>query len=460
VALPDTEQEWIHWLTLLHDRELSTLKQFDQYYEGQQPLTYMQPDIQRMVADRIWPVILFWPQLVVDSVEERLDVEGFRLPDEDAGDGDLWRVWQDNDLDEESQLGRVDALVMKRSYLAVGSNEDDADTPLVTVESPREVFGYVDPRTRQLLAALKRTTDPVSVVSTAPRSYATLYLPDRTVWYESGSARGGWKEIDRDEHGLDAVPIVPLVNRARTADRYGRSELSPVIPLADAANKICTDMMVAAEFHSIPLRAIFGIGPDDFEDAQGNKQTPLQVIMGKLLAVPGVEGNEVKPFEFTSSSLSNFHETLNQLAKLVASISGLPPDYLGLTTDNPPSAESRRAGEIRLTKRAERKQSSFGGSYEHMMRLVRRIQTGEWDPRLKRLETVWRDAASPTVAQSADAALKLYNLPKPIVPLGMTRRKLGFTETEIARMEDEDKVAAEQDPLGAITRNLGQREPA
>lgn len=449
MALPTTDADWVTLLSLLHDSELPQLQLLDRYYEGTQPLAYMHPDIQREIGDRIRPVVINWPQLVVDAIDERLDVEGFRLPDEEEDDDDLWRVWQENNLDEESAMGRVDALTMKRSYLAVGTNEDDEATPLVTVESPLEMYTYVDPRTRKPLAALKRTIERDSLARIS-QQYATLYLPDRTVWYDwSGNA---FKETQRDEHKLGEVPVVPLVNRARTADRLGRSELASVIPLSDAANKIATDMMVAAEFHSIPFRTVFGVGPDEFEDENGDKQSALQVIMGKMLAVPAEDGREIQAHEFSASSLTNFHDTINQLAKLVSSLAGLPPDYMGLTTDNPPSAESRLAGEIRLIKRAERKMVGFGGTYEQTARLVRRFQTGEWDPRLKRLETRWRDASAPTEAQSADAATKKFQAG--IVPLRQTREDLGYTDAQIARMEEEDAKKAEQNPLADIARGL------
>lgn len=449
MTLPTEYPDWLTFLATRHDADISCLKQRDAYYEGTQPLTYMHPDLLREVQDRIQPVILFWPQLIVDSVEERLDVNSFRLPKQDAADDDMWRVWQANDLDEESQMGRVDALVMKRSYLSVGANEEDRDTPLVSVESPLEVFGYVDPRTRQLAAALKRTYVADTTVR-VPERYATLYLPNVTIWYDWAE---GYREIDRDEHNLGVVPIVPLVNRSRTADRYGRSELDAVIPLSDAANKLATDMMVAAEFVAIPLRGLFGIGPEDLEDQDGNKLTALQAIMGKLLTIPDAEG-VAKHFEFASANLANFHDSIEALAKIAASIGGLPPDYLGLTTDNPPSAESRQAAEIRLIKRAERKQVAFGGSYEKTMRLVRRIQSGDWDPALKRLETDWRDASTPTVAQSADAAVKKFQAG--IVPKRQTREDLRYTDVQIARMEAEDEKAAAMDPIGQMTRALGQ----
>lgn len=450
MALPIEPMEWLSFLASRHDADIPVLREYDAYYDGRQPLTYMQPELMRELEDRIQPVVIGWPQLVPDAVDERLDPTGFQLPDSDTGDEDLWRVWQANSLDEESQMGRLDALVMRRSYLCVGANEDDTDTPLVTVESPLETFAWIDTRTRKVAAALRRTYVAGDLVR-MPERYATLYLPDQTIWFDAGD--GGWRETDRDQHRLGVPPVVPLVNRARTADRYGRSELDPIIPLSNAANKLATDMMVASEFVAIPLRGIFGLGPEDMEDEQGNRLTALQAIMGKLLMLPDGEGT-AKHFEFASADLTNFHKSIQALAQLVASLAGLPPDYLGLTTDNPPSAESRQAAEIRLIKRAERKQVSFGGSYEHVCRLVRRFQTGDWDPKLMRLETKWRDAATPTVAQTSDAAVKKFQ--SGIVPKLQTRVDLGYTDVAIARMEAEDEKAAALDPVGQLTRTLAQ----
>jgi hypothetical protein len=247
------------------------------------------------------------------------------------------------------------------------------------------------------------------------------------------------------------VPVVPLVNRARVADRYGKSEIAPVLPLSRGANKLATDMMVAAEFLAIPLRGLFGVGPGDIQDANGNPLTALQAILGRLLTIPDDNGT-AKMFEFAAAKLANFNDAINQLAALVASIAGLPQDYLGLKTDNPPSAESRLAGEIRLIKRAERKQVPFGGAYENTMRLVRRFQEGDWDPALGRLETIWRNAATPTVAQTADAAVK--KRAERITSLRQAQEDCGYTDAQIARMTKDLEEEARQDPVGQLARTL------
>lgn len=473
MLLPDDTDPlgWLTRLARIHDGDKPRLQEYNDLYEGNAPLCYLHPDILREVEGRIQAVALGWPMLAVDPLEERLDVLGFRYPEDSedadsdvdaeelarfAGDANLQRVWQDNNLDEESQMGHVDALAMRRSYICVGANEDDEDVPLVTAESPLEVFAEVDPRTRKVRAAIRRWSDYHELIGRLPEYYATVYLPGMTVWYDRGP--NGWQETSRDEHGLGEVPVVPLTNRSRLAERYGRSELTPpLLSLSNAANKIATDMMVAAEFHAIPLRAIFGIGPDDLVDAAGNRQSALQVIMGRLLTIAGDDAaGEVKPFEFQASPLTNFHSTLAQLARHAAGLVGVDPHMFGYTEgDNPASAEALKAREARLIKRAERKQRSFGGPWEHAMRLVRRFQEGgAEDPRAKRLETIWRDAATPTRAQAADAAVKL--LTAGIVSKRQAREDMGYTPGQIRRMDAEDKAAAELDPVGQMTRALGQ----
>lgn len=463
MPLPDSDLDWVEYLSRRHDRELPELRELNALYEGTAPLHYLHPEIQRELDGRIQAISLGWPMMAVDPLEERLDVLGFRYPEDDddptaspeelasyAGDRNLQRVWAENGLREESQLAHVDALVMRRAYICVGTNEDDEDTPLTTVESPLEMYAEIDPRTRRERAALRRWSEDQDSLVRLPEHRATLYLPDRTVWYERRD--GGWQEVGRDEHKLGEVPVVSLVNRARLSDRYGRSELTPaLLSLSHAANKIATDMMVAAEFHAIPLRAIFGVGPEDLEDEQGNRLSALQVIMGRMLTLPAEDGSKIRAHEFVASSLTNFHQTLDALAKRVAPLIGLPPDMIGLTSENPASAEARRAAEARLIKRAERKQVPFGGGgWKRWSRLVRRFQDGDWDPRAKRIEVIWRDPATPTRAQAADATIKL--LAEGVITRRQAREDMGYTPGQIRRMEAEDLAEAERDPIAALAR--------
>lgn len=437
-----TPEQWLAKLQSEHASKLTQLQEWNRYYEGEQELAYLAPELLAEMGDRLQAVIINWPRLVVDSVEERMDVRGFRLPGQDRGDADMWKLWQYNNLDELSQQAHVDTLVMGRSYVIVGANEDDDSSPRITVESPLEAYACHDPRTRKVAAAYKKWSDTDPDGKTI--EYATLYLPDSTRYYRKTD--GKWvldPEYPVDEHNLGVVPVVPLVNRARTGQMDGVSELKDVIPLSDAGCKAATDMMVTSEFHAAPRRWALGFDPEDFQDENGNKVSAFSRIIGRIWASRKTTKEGAQVGQFPEAQLSNFHETLKLLAQFVASLGALPPQFLGFTTDNPASADAMRSSETRLIKRAERKRVPWSGTWEEVMRIADRIKNGEWREDLKQMETLWVPAATPTVAQQADAAVKLHA--DKIVPLRQTREDLGYTDIQIERMEEEDDKALERE---------------
>jgi hypothetical protein len=264
--------------------------------------------------------------------------------------------------------------------------------------------------------------------------FGTLYLPNETIWIESSVNTGYiWAETDRNLHNLGTVPIVPLVNRTRTARRSGVSEMADVIPLTDAAARALTNAQVATEALSVPQRYVLGAKPADFQDAAGNLKTAWETYFSSVWALVN---SDAKVGQFEAADLGNFTKIVEHYAALVSSVSGLPVRYYGQNTANPPSEGSINADESRLIKRAERRERAWGGSWESVMRLVRRIQDGDWNPDLASMETMWRDPSTPTRAQTADAVVKLASTSVgglPILPLDMARAEIGWSATKRAQ---------------------------
>jgi hypothetical protein len=433
---------------VLRDRLMAKrpdLDKWSRYYEGTQPLEYMSQELVRELDGRIRQVIVNWPRLVVDSLEERLDVEGFQI-NQKVQDR-LWEFWQNNGLDEASQQAHIDALVHRRSYVIVGTG--DPGEPVITVESAQQVYAERDPRTRKVTSAIKRWTDEDGVVE-----WLTLYLPNETVWYTSGDAGQTWEEPRVDSHGLGVVPVVPLVNRGRILDPDGVSELADVVPLSDAACKIATDMMISAEFHAMPRRMVVGLSEDDQMDQDGRPISKWAQIAGRVWTIDALP-SEVHAQQFSEADLTNFHQTLNTLARMVASMSGLPPHFLGYSDANPASADAIRSAETRLIKRAERRQRAFGGAWEQVMRLALAV-SGEPEPDgIDALETVWRDASTPTIAQRADAVVKLRQAG--LISLRQARQDLGYSYEQIAAMEKDDAKAVDRVLGGDMAALVGPK---
>lgn len=422
-------------------RAKPALEKADQYLRGEQPLRFMTSAMRDEFGDKITELVLNWPELGTEAYESRLDVEGFRFAGQPVAEADkLWAVWQAARLDSRSSMAHIDSVGMGASVAIVGGPAEAGGPPLVTVESALDVGWLRSPRTGELRAAAKWWTDPDN------SQWATLYVPGATFVLRKGGR--SWEVDSADEHRWPVVPVVPLVNRPRIKYPDGRSEFESIIPIADAANKIATDMMQSAEYHAMPRRWVFGMKPSDFRDQAGNALSPWRALKNHIWAHPN---KDIKAGQFPESDLRNFHETIKLLAELAAQMLALPQGYLGFHTVNPPSADGLRASESPLVKRVERKQVHLGEAWEDVMRLV--IMFGGDRSMLSMadtLETRWREASTPTVAQKADAVMKLATAKTPsgkaVIPLRQARRDLGYTEVQITEMEAMDDAEA-LDPL-------------
>lgn len=414
----------------------------DRYYEGQQRLEQIglavPPELRR------FETVVNWPRLTTDSLNERLDLKAFMLPGQDTSDPGLREGWDANDLDSESPKLHLDAFVYGRAFACVGTNAEDREHPIITIESPRELAVRIDPLTRRVAEALRLYGQNDGDVT--PQN-ATLYLPDRTVWLAKDT-NGRWVEIDRDQHNLGRVPVIPFFNRLRSGRWHGVSEMADVIPLTDAAARTLTNLQLAGETHAVPGKWALGVSKGDFVDGSGN---PLPVWEAYYNAIWATGNKDAKVGQFDATSLSNFHDTVNHYARLVSALSGLPPHFLGFSSENPASADAIRSSESRLVKRAELKQRQFGDAWGRVMAFYLRLRDGEW-PDGSRIAVEWHDPSTPTVAARTDAVVKL-------VQTGIVSRRgawdeLGWSEARKQREQEYLDAQAADPTLDRIAEGL------
>lgn len=457
------EDQWFARLNTRRIQQSFETARYWEYYDNEQPLAFISRILVEQ-GDRFPPLRVNWSALAVDSVEERLDVEGFRLGGSDELDEDLAEVWQANDLDEGSGEGHVASLVARQSYVMLGPGVD-SDVPLVTVEYPDQVAVELDPATRRVVAALKVwSSDTVN----GAQDMANLWLPGKVCTFEFGKKvdqkKQNWAKSLEQHQTSPLVPVVPMLNRPRRWK--GRSELEPIIPLVDAVNQTATNMLAAIEHHALPRRWAVNVAEQDFTDADGNPLPAWKLATGAIWAVPradddtGVLGEQAQPRvgQFTAADLNNFHGSIRQLAVLASGLLGLPPHYLGYASDNPASADAIRSAEARLVKRAERHQRTFGGTWERAMRIALAMM-GRDPSEANGLETVWRDAATPTRAAQADAAVKMVQAG--IIDQEQAQEDAGYTKAQRDAMRQRLGAAtSRQDSIVAGLRGIDLGTPS
>lgn len=390
--------------------------------------------------------VVGWGGTCVDVLDERLDWLGWRS---DADAFGLAEVFSANQLDVDSCLAHLDALVYGTSFVAIGSGSNDEPSPLVTIQSPHAMTAIWDPRRRRLARAASFVVEQGEIVQ------ATLYTPEQTSTFERKS--GLWVAVDRDRHNLGRVPVVQLRNRIRASDIAGRSEITPAVRYyTDNAVRTILGMEVHREFYQAPQRWAMNVDPDKFVDASGNKLSPWQSVQGRVWSIPPNADDEPEPKvgQFQPASPTPYIEQVRNLATMLAAEAGLPASYLGYATDNPASADAIRAGEARLVKRAERRQAVFGQAWLEVARIALLVRDGRLPDDFSSVSVRWRDAATPTRAASADEAAKLIGVGVLTPDSTVTYDRVGLDPDEQRQIDSDKRRAAGS---GLVDRLLAAR---
>ncbi|MGW7617420.1 phage portal protein [Streptomyces antimycoticus] len=452
LTLSDDELALINVLRadMLRDRYALLLR--DAYFNGEQLVRDLGISIPPQLKGL--HTVIGWPRVGVESLEERLDLEAFRWAD-GSDSSDLAEIADANDLFDESSLAHLDALVYGREYLAVGSGDCGTDDcpPLISAESPLDMTLMWDARLRMGTAALRECQADGFVESGPEERMIVLYLPDQTVM-ALPSPSGGWEVVDRDIHNLGIVPVVRMANRQRTADRVGKSEITPeVMSITDAACRRLMGMEVAAEFFGAPQRYILGASESAFQDAEGNAKSAWETYIGRVLALERDEDGQVPEVgQFAAHDPTAMTRIIDLYARIMSAQFGLPPHMLGYTTDNPASADAIRSTEAKLVKRSERRIRRYGAAWQQAMRLALWVRDGEPPEKARRIETVWRNPATPTVAAQADATVKLVQAGILPADSDVTLEMAGLTEGQRQRVVADRRRAAGSSVLDRLAQ--------
>lgn len=435
--LPTEIENQIEAHRQLQIRQRPAFQRLDKYYEGIHRLQQLQLAIPQELEQFV--VFVNWCRKSVDAVENRLDLLGFRLQGKNTKDESLAETWSYNDMWTEMTMSFLDALSLSVGYIMVGTNEEDPEHPLITVESPLEMSHIKDHRTKKL-ESMFRTYDNVNGID----QRATFYGQDETYWlYRRSDSR--WGIADYDNHELGRVPGIAMINRPRTHrdpkfKTPGVSQMSDVIPIVDAAARALTNAQVAQETVAVPQRGVLGATKGDFVDQDGN---PIPAWESYFGAVWALGNHEAKTFQFDAGDMKNFETIVNLYARQASGVTGLPPNYFGLVSDDAASDSAIRSRETQLVKFAEREQDNFGNDIRKLAQIVDRFKTGEWSDDMRTVELVWRDAGTPTKGQVTDAAVKLMEAD--VLDRESVWEELNYSPGKIdqlkKRFEERDKLA-------------------
>lgn len=436
MGITSEERKLVEKLFTKIQRQRKEDRKNERYYRGLQEIGNLGIAVPPDVQPFAFP--LNWCRTYIDILEERQDVRMLLRAGGAEEDEELRHDWEANDLDSQSHLVHRDLLIYGRAFVSVAA-DPHGGRPRIRAESPKDMAVLVNPMTRETTAALRIYRDEAGIAE-----YMTLYLPDSTVLIEKKMGR--WESETRIEHNLGRVPIVMMLNRQRTGEWHGETQLTDLKPLVDMAGRVMLQLQLAMEMSATPRKVALGVTYKDFVDANGNQITdPWETYLG---AVWAISSKDAKVEQLAGAQLAGFHETIKMLAEQASTVTGLPVRMMGQNTNNPAAEGAIRADESRLVKQVERLNSVAGAGWAWALGIAERIRTRSWEADGK-ISVQWQNPGTPTEAQRADALQKSTG-GRPFLSVRGAMNEMGWTQSRIDR--EMQWIEEENSPGGFLDR--------
>jgi hypothetical protein len=372
--------------------------------------------------------------LAAEATAERMSVEGIRIGDEPEADKDAWRIWKDSDFDAGSDEAITAALIYERSFVSVAPPKDGKN-PRLSFEDPSQVVLAYSPEGERI-AALKVFGDEWT-----GDVFGTLYTPGYVVrMVRRGDDDGSHNPLDPyrwlarqmprgaeavTRNPLGEVPFFELQNRPLGEIR---SELAPLVLPQRLLNQTMFNIQAIAEYGAFRQKWATGIEVPRNPET-GQPIAPYEAHITKLMVA---EGADAKFGDFNATDLKPHLDLAREIAGHMARISRLPATYF-LTEVSNVGAETLALIVGGLVAKCKRRVKGYEPGLEGAMRLAfkARGEDGDAAKAASRIEVKWAEMETRSMAQAADAAVKLTQGDNPVItPQTAQEKWLGMSQTE------------------------------
>lgn len=389
-----------------------------------------------------------WPELAVRSLSDLSDFQGFSMPEGHDNHG-IEDMFEDNELDVNAGEAIISAYKHSCSFITVAADPDNPDRILFTPRSADWSSGIWDRANNRLSAALTITSDDRQ----GRINGFNVWLPDKV--YECHGDILPWR-AERHETHFDQPTVVTLAYDRQMDRPFGHSRISrSLMALTDIGFRTIVRMEASAEFYSVPKLWFLGANKDAFSE------NTWKSLISAINAIGYDEdGNRPEIQQVQQASMQPHSDMLKTVAMLVASETRLPVDYLGITLDNPSSAEAMASAERRLTRVADRQNKAFGRQLKKAMSMAVCLREGLRTPPddLRKVHPVWAPTREVSDGARADSFSKIAPLVDGYADSDVGLARLGLSHDEIRQLRDSQQVKRTQDNIARI--RFGGKEDA
>ena len=441
-------------LTLEENRQLATLAEVfnyhqpynetkDKYYEGHITLNDVNIGIALPDGIKKLAVGCNWGQKTVDVLAARSMFDGFVGKNTEA----LTQLVADNRLIAEYSKACRDEL--KYGCVFATLYADDAIGCRIRFHSPATVAALWSGEKGRIdcgLAIIDTVPDEQFKGRWVPR-LVNFYTDEAVIVLEM--VQNQWRAT-RHANRMGRPLMEPLIWTATSVKPFVRSRLKKAIrALIDDYVRIVANATVALEFDTTPQKYLLGVTDEQYDTIMNDK---FKTYVGSLLtATSNPETGENPLFgQLAQGSLAPHVEKMRMTATQFAAATGLTVTDVGVINDaNPTSSDAILAQSQTLVLMAQQLNTGNGDALRTIAQMAqaiaRSVTLDELTEEERDIIAHFKNPAMPSVAVTADAAIKIATARQEFASTDTFLEMIGFDQADILRIKaQEQRVRGQQ----------------
>ena len=290
-----------------------------------------------------------------------------------------------------------------------------------------------------------------AIIDTAPNNDNTVWMPslinyytDEAIWVLRKDEYDRWL-AEEHRHIMGRPLMEPLIYNPTASKPFGQSRIKePIRRLIQGYVRTVANATIGLEFSTTPQKYLLGVTDQQFDAVVNQK---FRQYIGNILAsTTNPETGEKPTFgQLMQGNITPHVDMLRMLATQFSAATGLTVTDTGVINDaNPTSSDAILAQSQTLVNMAEQLNESNGDALRTIALMALAIANGvsmeDLTDEQKQVVAHFRNPAMPSVAVTADAAIKIASAREGFAQTDTFLEMIGFDQADIRRIRAQEQM--------------------
>lgn len=450
VGLGEYEAEMFQELLNVMEAHSTKNQQKSRYYEGKIPLGEVNLGLALPEGMRGLEIGCAWGAKTVDVLAGRSMFDGF-VDIDGSEDDELSDIVRDNNLVAEYPKACRDELKLGCSFATLSSDDEiGCKIRFHSAQTAAAIWNGEKGRIECGLAIISTTLDDrtkyyvPSLVNMYTEESIWVMRREDNVWY-----------AEEHPHKMGRPLMEPLIYNPTSSKPFGQSRIKePIRRLIQGYVRTVANATIGLEFSTAPQKYLLGVTDEQFDAVVNQK---FRQYVGSIIAsTVNPETGEKPTFgQLQQGNIEPHVQMLRMLATQFSAATGLTVTDTGVVNDaNPTSSDAILAQSQTLVAMAEQLNASNGDALRTIGMMALAIKNNmtldELSDSQKNIMAHFKNPAMPSVAVTADAALKIASARSDFAATDTFLEMIGFDQADIRRIKAQEQRVRGLQILGEI----------